>query len=150
MSSVTVFFAVILCGQDRAAQGDLRSRLTGAWRLAWMEDQGADGKFHRFERIGMLNFSRDGHMSVQIMAREPSELVAAVATKYYQGGYSAYYGRYDVDERAQTVTYHVEGALVRTLIVTDLIRKYEFSGDQLVIKPFGRDEHGFLLGSTTR
>jgi hypothetical protein len=141
IASLTLFFGVILRSQDHAANEDLRSRLTGAWRLVWMEDQGADGKVHRFERMGMLDFSRDGHMSVQIMARNPSELPAAEATKYYQGGYAAYYGRYELNERARTITYHVEGALVQTLIGTDLIRKYEFQGSQLVIKPVRPDEH---------
>jgi hypothetical protein len=141
MGVLALYFGVMLCGQDRVAQKGLRDRLTGAWRLVWMEDQGADGKIHRFGRTGILDFSRDGHMSVQIMAPKPSELPAAEATKYYQGGYAAYYGRYDLDERAHTLTYHVEGALVRSLIGTDLIRRYEFQGSQLVIKPFRSDEH---------
>ena len=46
-----------------------------------------------------------------------------------QGGYEASYGRYDVDERAQAWTLHVEGAMVRSLVGKDLKRRYQFSGE---------------------
>jgi hypothetical protein len=64
----------------------------------------------------------------------------AVPVQYAQGGYEASYGRYDVDERAQTWTFHVEGALVRSLVGKDLTRLYEFSGKQLIVKPSSPDE----------
>jgi len=35
--------------------------------------------------------------------------------QYAQGGYEASFGSYEIDERAHNFTYHVEGALVRTL-----------------------------------
>jgi len=38
------------------------------------------------------------------------------------------------DERAQTFTYYVEGALVRTLVGKALRRVYEFKGNQLIVK----------------
>jgi hypothetical protein len=41
----------------------------------------------------------------------------------------------------QTWTFHVEGALVRRLVGTDLTRRYEFSGSQLIVRPSGSDEH---------
>jgi len=139
---VTVLSSITLSStQGRTVKEDLRSRLIGAWRMAWNEELGADGKLHRNERTGILLFTRDGHMSVQIMARDSGSVPSAVAAKYYQGDYTAYYGKYDVDERAHTVTYHVEGALVRTLIGNDLIRRYEISGTQLILKPFGSDEN---------
>ncbi len=142
MSILIVFSGVELAaGQNPPIHENLQSQLIGAWRLVWSEDQGADGKIHRIERTGILTFSHDGHMSVQIRVRDPGELPAATAKKYWQGGYAAYYGRYDVDEHAHTITFHVEGALVRTLIGTDLIRVYDFSGNQLVLKPLRPDEH---------
>jgi len=80
-------------------------------------------------------------MSVQIMAREPEALPSAGPVQYEQCGYEAYYGKYEVDERAHSVTHHVEGALVRTLIGRDLTRVYGFSGKQLILKSSREDEH---------
>jgi hypothetical protein len=122
-----------------AAQGD-RDRFVGAWRLAWLEEPGPDGKVHRADCTGLFVFTRDGYASVQVMYRNPSGGDAG-PVQYAQGGYEASYGRYDVDERAQAWTLHVEGAMVRSLVGNDLKRLYEFSGKQLIVKPSSPDEH---------
>ena len=142
MVLMTVVAAVALSrNQDGPASEGIRDRLIGAWRLAWLEEPGADGKLHRADRTGTLVYTRDGHMSVQIMARNPEELPAGGPVQYEHGGYEAYYGRYDIDERAHSVTHHVEGALVRSLIGKDLTRVYEFTGGQLILKSSRQDEH---------
>lgn len=117
------------------------NQFVGAWRLAWLEQPGADGKLQRIECCGMLVYTRDGHMSVQVMEREPEAQAAAGPLQYSQGGYEASYGKYRVDEGAHTFTFHVEGALVRSLIGKDLPRAYEFSGKQLIVKSTRADEH---------
>ena len=38
-------------------------------------------------------------------------------------------------------TFHVEGALVRSLVGKDLPRSFEFSGNQLIVKSTRPDEH---------
>jgi len=124
---------------SRAADHSARDRFAGAWRLASLEQPGADGKVHRIDCCGLLVYTRDGHMSVQVMEREPRS--QAGPEQYSQGGYEASYGTFAVDERAHTFTFHVEGALVRTLIGKDLPRAYEFSGKQLIVKSTRPDEH---------
>jgi hypothetical protein len=119
----------------------VRDQFVGAWRLAWLEQQGADGKQHRIECCGMLVYTRDGHMAVQVMDRLPQAERRARPEQYSLGGYEASYGTYDVDERAHTFTFHVEGALVRTLIGKDLQRAFEFQGRQLIVKSARADEH---------
>jgi hypothetical protein len=121
------------------AQSD-RERFVGAWRLAWLEEPGADGKVHRADCTGQFVFTSDGYASVQVMYRNPGG-GAAGPVQYAQGGYEASYGRYDIDERAVTWTFHVEGAMVRSLVGKDLKRRYEFSGNQLIVTPSSPDEH---------
>jgi Lipocalin-like domain len=121
-----------------AARGD-RERFVGAWRLAWLEEPGADGKIHRADCTGLFVFTRDGFASVQVMYRNPGGGEAG-PVQYAQGGYEASYGRYDVDERAHTWTLHVEGAMVRSLVGKDLKRLYEFAGKQLIVTPSSPDE----------
>ena len=118
----------------------VQSQFVGAWRLASLEQPHADGKLHRIDCSGMFVFTRDGHLSVQIMEHNPSAQPAA-ASQYSQGGYEASFGTYTIDERTHTFTFHVEGALVRTLIGKDLPRSFEFSGKQLIVKSTSADEH---------
>ena len=126
--------------QAAAAQGEHRDRFVGTWRLVSLEEPGPDGKVHKADCTGLFVFTRDGHASVQVMYRDPAGGNAG-PVQYAQGGYEASYGRYEVDERGQTWTLHVEGAMVRSLVGQDLKRLYEFSGNQLVVKPFSPDEH---------
>ena len=127
--------------QNRDLDQDIRNRFVGAWRLAWLEEEGADGKVHRADCTGLLVYTRDGHMSVQVMYRNPQAGTGAGPVQYAQGGYEASFGRYEINERAHSFTYHVEGALVRTLIGKDLTRVYEFSGKQLIVKSSSPNEH---------
>jgi lipocalin-like protein len=134
--------AITLSGsQDRGGNEDIRDRFVGAWRLAWLEEEGANGKIQRADCTGLLVYTRDGHMSVQVMYRNPQAGTNTAPVQYAQGGYEASFGTYEIDERAHNFTYHVEGALVQTLIGKDLTRVYEFSGKQLIVKSSSSDEH---------
>jgi hypothetical protein len=134
--------AMTLSGsQDRGGNEDIRERFVGAWRLAWLEEEGADGNIHRADCTGLLVFTRDGHMSVQVMYRNPQAGANAAQVQYAQGGYEASFGTYEINERDHKFTYHVEGALVRRLIGKDLTRVYDFSGKQIIVKSPSPDEH---------
>lgn len=89
---------------------------------------------------GMLIYTQDGHMSVQLMY-PPSE--NTLSNEYVKDGYEASFGSYDVDQAAQTVTHHVEGSVTRNLLVgKDLPRKFEFTPDEhLLIQSTRPDEH---------
>jgi hypothetical protein len=126
---------------DRVGNKDVRSQFVGAWRLVWLEQPGAGGKLHRIECCGMLVYTSDGHMSVQVMERDPQPQTSVGAEQYSQGGYEASYGTYVVEQSAHRFTFHVEGALVRALVGKDLPRAYEFSGRQLIVKSTRPDEH---------
>jgi hypothetical protein len=126
-------------GQDRSANEGIRRQFVGAWRLARLEQPGADGKIHNADTSGLLVFTRDGHMSVQVMERNPQAQAAAGPAQYSQGGYEASFGTYQI-ESSHTFTFHVEGALVRSLIGKDLPRAFELSDNQLIVKSARPDE----------
>jgi len=127
--------------QDRGVNENIRARFIGAWRLAWLEEEGADGKTRRADCTGLLVYTHDGHMSVQVMYRYPQGGTNAGPVQYAQGGYEASFGTYEIDERAHSFTYHIDGALVRSLIGKELTRVYEFSGRQLIVKSSNPHEH---------
>jgi len=128
-------------GQDRGGTEGVRHRLVGGWRLASLEEEGADGKIHKADCTGLLVYTQDGHMSVQVMYRNPPAGSNAGPVQYAQGGYEASFGTYEIDESGHTFIFHVEGALVRTLVGKDLARAFEFSGKQLIVKSTHPEEH---------
>ena len=133
--------AMTLCdGQDGKVNPGIREQFVGAWRLARLEEPGADGKIHNADSTGLLVFTVDGHISVQVMERNPKAQAVAGPEQYSQGGYEASYGTYQIDERSHTFTFHVEGALVRSLVGKDLPRAFELSGKELIVKSARPDE----------
>jgi hypothetical protein len=118
-----------------------REKLIGAWHLVSLENQDPDGKADKIECCGMFVFTRDGHMSVQVMRPEPPKQTPAAFDQFSRGGYEATFGSYQINERAHTFTIHIEGALARPLIGKDLPRAYEFSGQQLIVKSTNPDDH---------
>jgi hypothetical protein len=141
MTTMTLAGSQSQNGKDRGGNDAIQERFVGAWRLASLEQEGADQKIHRSDSTGMPVFTRDGHMSVQVMERNPPAQAPAGPEQYSQSGYEASFGTYAIDDSAHTFTYHVEGALVRTLIGKDLPRAFEFSGKQLIVKSTRPDEH---------
>ncbi len=115
-----------------------KEKLVGSWHLVSMEEPGPEGKLrHITNRTGQLIYTRDGHMSVQIMF-PPSE--SAVSNDYVLNGYEASFGTFDVDESAHTVTHHVHASVTRGLIGKDLPRSCQFSNGNLIIRSVRPDE----------
>jgi hypothetical protein len=118
-----------------AQGGTSQNALIGAWKLFSLEELGADGQVRKADCTGMFVFTRDGKASVQVMYRN-----AQTGSAYAQGGYEASYGIYRIDAPS-TFTFHIDGALVRTLIGKDLKRAYEISGNRLTVKSTDPYEH---------
>ena len=127
--------------QHRPVPGLDRERLVGAWQLVSIASPGPDGKTMSVSHpAGMLIYTRDGHISVQLMYPPSAN---AVSNEYVRDGYEASFGSYDVNEATHTVTHHIQGSNTRHLLVgQDLPRVYEFSADgNLIIKSARTDEH---------
>jgi hypothetical protein len=144
VASVTLLFACLAhaslsVAQDRDARS-ARNPFVGAWRLVSLDEPDAAGEVHRSDCTGLLVYTSDGHMSVQVMYRNDQGRSGGSPVQYAQGGYEASFGTYRVDD-VRTFTFHVEGALVRSLIGKDLKRLYQISGNQLVVTPPDPKEH---------
>jgi len=123
--------AAALAGQNRSAKSS--DRFIGAWKLASLEEPDATGAVHKADCTGLLVYTEDGHVSVQVMYRNAQPGGQSGPVQYAQGGYEASFGRYEINDD-HTFTFHVDGAMVRSLIGKDLPRAYEFSGNQLIVK----------------
>jgi hypothetical protein len=118
-----------------------KERLIGAWHLVQIKAAGQNADAgSTTEPKGMLIYTRDGHMSVQLMYPKSA---SALSNEYVQNGYEASFGSYDLSEATHTVTHHVQGSITRDLLIgKDLPRVYEFTQDgHLIIKPARPDEH---------
>jgi hypothetical protein len=138
MAMLAVVAAVAFGQQHPAAGSDDKAKLIGAWHLVSIT--GPDGKAVSTLPSGMLVYTSDGHMSVQLMYPKSE---GALSNQYVQSGYEASFGRYDVDQAKHMVTHHVQGSVTRDALVgKDLPRLYLFnSNGQLIIKSARSDEH---------
>ena len=109
----------------------------GAWRLVSWERTSPSGEvsyLYGREPEGQLIYTSNGQMSAQLMnpdAKSPAdarsssnETAAEIAKQFF-----AYWGTYSVDESAACVTHHVLGAVARSWVGRDQVRRYEFLGD---------------------
>jgi hypothetical protein len=122
-----------------------RERLIGAWHLVRIESPGPDGKSVDLPQpTGMLIYTRDGHMSVQLMYPKSA---GAISNEYVLNGYEASFGSYDLNETAHTLTHHVQGSVTGDLLVgKSLTRAYKFTQDgRLTIRSTRPDEHWFVV-----
>jgi len=134
-------FAHAQSAKTTGSSGAAKEKLIGAWHLVHIDAPGPDGKFEPIPQPkGMLIYTRDGHVSVQLMYPESAN---TLSNEYVLNGYEAPFGSYEVDETAHTVTHHVQGSNTRDLLVgKDLPRKFEFTADgHLIIRSARTDEH---------
>ena len=124
-----------------ARSGGARDKLIGAWHLVRIDAPGSDGKgVTGLQPEGMLIYTRDGHMSVQLMYPEAQH---DLNNEYVRNGYESSFGTYDIDEATHTLTHHVTGANSDDLLVgKNLPRIYKFTRDgHLIIRSARSDEH---------
>lgn len=134
-------FAHAQSAEKVSSSGGAKEKLIGAWHLVHIDAPGPDGKSEPIPQPkGMLIYTGDGHVSVQLMYPESAN---ALSNEYVLNGYEASFGSYEVDETAHIVTHHVVGSNTRDLLVgKDLPRKFEFAADgHLIIRSARTDEH---------
>jgi hypothetical protein len=124
------------------------SKLVGTWKLVSIEERDAGGKLvtpldYGPDPVGLIMYDATGHMAAQAMRRgrprldfqddvhraTPEQAKAALV------GYNAYFGTYEVDERAGVVTHHVEGSLIPNWEGSKQWRRFTLAGDKLILEP---------------
>jgi len=140
---VVLCMAPLLVSIQAAAMTEA-GKFVGAWRLVSAEYHAADGSTVDSpwgpEPQGMLMYDAYGNMSAQLSRKDrarfaggdplrgtPEEVKGAFES------YAAYWGRYEVDERAHTVTHHVQQAMFPNWADTKQTRRYEFRDGRLIL-----------------
>lgn len=122
--------ALTLAFTSPAFASDAKSPVIGAWRMTALE-VGAAGNLQAIRYSGQLVFTQGGTLSVQAMNPDAN----AADTPYTTKAYEAYYGPVEIDDAKNIFAITVQSSLVRDLIGQRLERKFEVTGDKLVISP---------------
>ena len=115
--------------------------LVGTWRLIGWERQLPNGNFEHpygMKPVGLVIYSDDGFMSVQIMRSEDGRRPAKVSSqkaRAFARDYTSYCGRFDVDEERAVITHHVEASLYTPWVGGDEPRRYQQVDSRLVLYP---------------
>ncbi len=121
------------------------NQFVGTWELVAFEEEQPDGQLaypYGNDARGLLMYDASGRMAVQIMRRERQPFtsedwqeVSGVEIKSAVSGFTAFWGRFTVDEASRTVIHQVEGHVLPNSVGKALPRSYEFSGNRLILKP---------------
>jgi hypothetical protein len=92
--------------------------------------------------VGRLIYDASGAMSLQMMrpGRKTAIATPADANQRVTLGYDSYFGRYTVDEKAGTVTHHVEASLFPEDVGDDWVRPFTLEDDTLTLRLTGEDK----------
>ena len=131
-----------------ASAAESRANFVGNWELVRVERVGADGEFlpppeppsfGSGGAVGYIMYDSAGYMGVVIMQAgrqpyagdmpTPGEAAAALRS------YTSYFGTFTVNEAEGYVTHHLQGNVRPPAAANDNKRFYEFSGNQLILKP---------------
>jgi len=127
--------ALALAFTSPAFASDTKSPIIGAWRMSELK-VGTAGNLQAIPYSGQLVFTKGGTLSVQAMNPDAD----AADTPYTTKAYEAYYGPVEIDDAKNIFAITVESSLVRNLIGQRLERKFEVTGDKLVISPVNAEE----------
>ena len=130
-------------GEPDRVQPAPQEELVGTWTLVSCVGRWSDGRvMYRYGESprGMLIYDAGGNFSGQIFRQdrphfESGNLLKGAPAEIKDAfeGYIAYYGTYEVDEAAGSLTHHVKGSLFPNWIGEDQTRLYEFSDGKLTL-----------------
>lgn len=141
-------------GAPKAPRGQVAKLIVGTWKMTGAETRVVDGSgpttLPRGQSpAGYIIYDAQGRMYVQIMnsaetrpaPKGPVPMPEQEQAQAYTS-YTAYYGRYTIDENDQSVVHHVEGSLNPRNIGNAMKRFVEVSQDRLSLNTFATGPDG--------
>ena len=127
-----------------ALTANLAAEILGIWKLKSREDVDATGQiqidpFLGRDPLGILCFGPN-HFAAQFMKRDRSrqenepQRVQAKNNTVAANGYDAYFGTYNIDEVAGTLTTHLEGSISPANVGSTYVRDARVVDNELIIQ----------------
>lgn len=139
--SVSVLAGCAPPGTETRQEIAAANPFVGAWHLARFTRTAGDGTItypYGQPPQGQIVYTASGQMSAQLMrpVDDPGRSADADGEDSGQTQFFAYWGAYDVDDTAETVTHNVEGSLSRSWVGSARVRAFRFEGeDRLILSP---------------
>ena len=120
-----------------------RDRILGGWQLE-SRDVRAGGKeildpVLGQQPVGRLFYDASGRMSLQMMRQDRAQAIGKPSTPQDAGnqrvilGYDSYFGTFQLNESAGSITHHVEGSLFPEDLGKDFVRAFTIDGDTFTL-----------------
>ncbi|MBI3049721.1 MAG: lipocalin-like domain-containing protein [Acidobacteria bacterium] len=154
LGCLTAASPVFAQGAPKAPKGEVTRLIAGTWRMVGVETRVVDGSgpttYPRGKTpAGYIIYDSQGRMYVQIMnsdeVRPPRKGEGPMTEKEQARAYAtytAYFGRYTINEEEQSVTHHVEGSVNPRNIGNGMHRFVEVSSDRLSLNTFAKGPDG--------
>ena len=151
--SVSLCLCGFLLGAGAQQSDDIQKRLVGNWRLVSfvnVDEKGVErpGPYD----AGRIMYDAAGNMAAQLMRSGRATLSTPSTEPERAAAYSgfvAYYGRYDINPAAASVTHHVEGSTNPNWVSTDLVRYYAFANGDSRLMLSIKNADGRVTGTLT-
>ncbi len=133
-----LLFLLIILLPACVAKLDSDANFVGTWELISIESKSEKGEWLPVEYpenakpFGILIYDDIGNMAVQITTN-PRLTEALDKNPEIVNGYCAYYGKYEVNSVAGTVTHHRQNHLNPELGKSSVVRYFNFKGDILTL-----------------
>jgi hypothetical protein len=160
-AAAAIALAPLVAGQTK--KSNVRDGFIGVWKLVSYEATNKISSAISYplgpKPFGRLTYDSAGRMSAQLMnpgrraiGGSPERSTVAVMRgasceemREMLTGFSAYYGRFEVDESSRTVTHHVEACLIPSWVGSEQHRRFEFAGNQLILTSEKQESIGRLV-----
>jgi len=148
---------------DAATQATptVRPQVVGAWQLESRMVRTANGEILLDpvlgkQPAGRLIYDASGHMALQMMRQDRLQAISVPAKARDSDnprivlGYDSYFGTFEVNARAGTITHHVEGSLFPEDLGKDFERRLTVDGDTLTLSFTSKSPEGVDITRTLR
>ena len=138
-----------------------RARMLGAWQLESRTVRNAKGDILLdpvlgTQPLGRLFYDASGHMMLQMMRQGRAQAIGAPSNPQDANnprivlGYDSYFGTFQLNESAGTVTHHIEGSLFPEDLGKDFVRSYSIDGDTFTLRFTSKSPDGSDVTRTLR
>jgi hypothetical protein len=142
-------------------QAGARALIIGAWNLESRTVRTAKGDIVLDpvlgkQPLGRLFYDASGHMMLQMMRQGRAQAISVPSNPQDAKnprivlGYDSYFGTFQVNERAGTITHHVEGSLFPEDLGDDFVRSFSIEGDTFTLSFTSKPPDGPDLTRTLR
>jgi hypothetical protein len=145
---------------SQQSHSNVRARILGAWQLESRTVRTPSGEILDpvlgKQPVGRLFYDTSGRMSLQMMRQDRAQAITTPSNPRDANnqrvvlGYDSYFGTFQLNESAGTITHHVEGSLFPEDLGKDFVRSFSLDGDTFTLSFTSKSADGSDVTRTLR